>query len=290
MEIFTKNKVFKLFISALLITLITVPTNIFASTNSNVQAIVDPTTAKFISIFPSFKASLDKYTDGNLITQSEIYYKYTPKSTASTEKIYNNEADINKDFEIKKYTKQQYANERLGIGTNIIGGQEGGNSSWLLILLDVYNSSGLSNYMVYNFGSWITQPIYHMSDAIGISVGDTMMVSSDSGTRFSSYNHTNMWDEDINETASVQISAGGKGVMSVFTLSPAGPGINEYHNFMVSTGVKYNNALEYNGWITGNYLHTQASIGSISMSVKGVPGVSASIDNDLLQGSRPVSR
>lgn len=315
MKIFKKSKLFKICLSLFLFGIISIPTNVFADTNSsksiivNGQAITDPTTQELIKKFPYFKKSLEKYTNGKLAYSNEVYFKYTPKENANVKKSYNSESEVEKDFNVQKYTKQQYENEKKSeLLTNSIqpfsiGGQQGGTSSWLRMTLQVYYRNSHSDYMAYNFSSWLTPPVLQYKDAIGISLSSGLIASSDAGSRHAEYQHNDPYvtssnDEGVYQNLPVTISSEGNGVMATFDLASkarsgplkGGSASTEYNDVMIQTGVIYNNPSVDKGWITGNYLHAEISVGSIGMDVHGVPSISWSLINDSVQGSVYVDR
>ena len=293
MKKFTIKKLFKPLLSGLLVALMIVPINVFAATSLVEQAINEPATKELISIFPNFQKSLYEHTNGKLVSANEVYYKYTPKATANIKKVYTNESDIKKDFEIQEYTKQQYEKQILNpILKSSIGGQEEVPCSWLSVNLQVYNSKYSNEYLAYGFYSWKTQPFFQFTDAIGISLTSGLIVTDDTNkdsTRHAEYNYETLKQEDTNITLPVEIQDGAaNGVMARV---PLGNGAwSSYNNMMISTGVRYSGSGTNAGWISANYLHKEIGIGAINMDAAGVPSVSAGTASSSHHALVPVSK
>lgn len=294
------KKIMKRFFATIIAVTFGLCGQVFAATAQTTKKVtVDPIAKEYISKFPEFEKSLDKYTNGKLAYSQDVYLKVTPKSTYDPKKNYNNATDIKKDFESKTYTKEEYENEMLKerqntVSASGIGPQEGGTSSWLNISLQVYYGTTLANYyMAYNFGTWLTKPYFTYTDAMGISLSSELVASGDSTTRTAVYNYKDVFSNSIYETRPVQINSTGNGVMAQFQLysfSTTNRYVSPYNNTMISTGVKYSNTGSRCGWITANYLHKELSFGSISMNINGVPSVSYTVANDMVQGNVYVSR
>lgn len=283
MKDFTKKRLFKSLLSVLMVGLIVVPTNVFATTTLSGQAKIDPTTTttKLISIFPSFRKSLDKYTTGKLVSSKEMYIKYTPKSTASTQKIYTSKDDIKNNFEIKAYTPQQYTDEtsKTFLTASSIGGQQGAPCSWLKTTLQVYNRTTAGTYMAYNFSSWLKTPYLHLTDAIGLSFGNGLVASGDAASRHAEYNYNNVSNQATTFSPGVQInSSSGNGVMAAFSLYRYAPHGKEFNDAMISTGVQFSGNGTDSGWISANYSHAQLAIGSVGFTGAGLPSMGIGAD------------
>ncbi|MCD2348986.1 hypothetical protein [Clostridium guangxiense] len=300
------NKKIKIVISTFLIALIIIPVNAFAATNKDGQVVIrgnvitDPTTLSMIKKFPEVKEDLEENTTGKLVSSTETYFKYTPKSNVKTKKFYASAAEAQKDYIVTKYTKQQYEDEMKLGAMDYIGGQVDGNCSWMRMSLEVYTGAheGTSaDYMAYNYCSWLTKPIFAGTDAIGISTSDGLIISN-SGKRMARYEYAydtagiDYGSESGYVEPSVQIDNEGNGVMATFNVKTYGASYltGDVNDCMISTGVSYNNSNVNKGWITGNYLHEQVSFGGISMDIHGIPSVSWNLSKDVDQGHVYVSR
>lgn len=277
----------------------------------------DAHTKELMELFPEFKESFENDTTGELVERSETYVKITEKSsTNSRNSISTCTLDnLDENYNVQYYTKEGYEQEiekennnqftspfsnYSNIRTYSIGSQEGGSSSWLVIDLEVYKGSvvSTSNFLAYNFCRWLTSPILRLGngEGIGISVSSGMVISSDPKTRHACYECANPYSPDGSYSdLKVSVNTGGNGVLAVTSLQPgqvlkAFPDLNEYHNFMVSTGVSFNGSAVSKGWITATYAHKQIAIGSIGMNVYGVPSLSIGGSLDTVTASRPVSR
>ncbi|MDF2504973.1 hypothetical protein [Clostridium sp.] len=292
-----------------LIGLVTSPTTTFAATISNDgQAVTDTSTQELMKKFPEFKKSLEKNTTGKLAYSKDMYVKYTQKPNSDIKRNYTTISDTSKDFQISTYTKQQYENEfkkeKLSniqssalavskVTTSGIGKEEGGITSWMQVKLQVYYGKNGSDYMAYNFSHWLTVPKINFTDAIGISLSSGLIVSGDSSTRGALYVHDDPYDPyGDTEVLPVTINNKGNGVMAKFKLNSPfnGGAFTTYNDSMIQTGVVYNSPNLKNGRISGNYLHTQVSFGSIGMDINGVPSVGLNVTSDTCQGSIFVSR
>ncbi|MGK0469445.1 hypothetical protein [Clostridium sp.] len=296
MKIFTKNKLFNSLLSVLLMALMIMPTNAFASTNLDSQA--DSTTKELINTFPNFKESLDKNTNGKLVSSNEIYYKYTPKTTNNTKKYYTNQADAEKDFYISEYTKEQYETEIALTKlipetslTNYIGDQEGTDCSWLRISLQIYESQYVDEFMAYSFSSWLKVPFITFTDAIGISMSNGLIVTDDTdrtSTRYAEYNYQDgINPEGTYTTLPVEINdTYANGVMAKPNLRLGH--LSSFNNMMISTGVRFSGTGTSEGFVFGNYLHTEVGIGALNMDAAGLPSLSLSLSYDEHHVSVPI--
>jgi hypothetical protein len=281
------KQIFKIMFLAVSILLGIVSTPALAST----MAFSESTEELFLK-FPSYKETLEKQTTGKLIDAQEIYFKLTPKENVTIKSTYNTK-NLESDFIIEEYSREEFNKISKEKG---IGGQEGGSSNWLRMDLQVYQSSGQSDYMAYNFCSWKTKPIFRFQDAIGISVSDGLIISGDSSSRFAEYRFQNPYSPVGGCTIlGTEINPHGNGIMAKTYLQPgnaleAFPGLNEYHDMGIGTGVVYNNNNIRNGRIAGNYLHKQLAVGGIGMDINGVPNLSIAGSSDSVSASIFVSR
>lgn len=253
------------------------------------------TTQKLIELYPEFKESIDKDTTGKLVDSSEVYVKLIEHEDSEHLSEYSFD-NLDDDYEVEYYTREELENEYSAISTYRIGNLEKDNCSWLRLDLQVYQGSGQSDYMAYNFCNWITSPKFRFTDGIGISVSTGMVISGDSSTRHATYKSANPYLEfGATEKLAITVNEGGNGILATAGLKPASvmeafPNLKEYHSFMIQTGVSYNSSCVNKGWITGSYLHKQISIGGIGMDVTGVPNLSIGGSYDRTKGSIPVSR
>lgn len=281
-------------------TMMIMPQSVYAKTRvssvKNPTKVADERTKEMIEKFPGFEKTWNTDIEG-LASSDEKYYKFIPKETVlsnqqktRTIKTYKDMDDAQKDFIIKEYTPQEYQNEKLKTYSPMtytaksIGNQQGGTCSWLRISLQVYNStkSG-SNYLAYNYSSWLKDPACRFQDAIGISMSSGLILSGDDSTRQAQYIYTSPMGEQYDEYHNLYIHRGekGNGVMATFQLhdasheySDGGASNRSYHDAMIGTGIKYSNANIKSGWITGQYSHKQLSFGSYSISSSGSISVS----------------
>ena len=281
---------------------------IFISLSTTVSAAsenpVNESTKELMRIFPQFKESLEKNTTGNLVGNQEVYIKYTPKKNVSdTKKVYENQEEVKKDFDVTVHTKEEYLRERakeslprLRSRRSIsIGSVEQNYCSWLKMQLQVYTASQeLRNdcdVVAYNFCSWKTVPGFRLKDAIGISVSNGLAIGGSSSTRKASYNYNKLYAGDTIVNLPVKKSVHANGVLAEFNLSNEDSRFTDvYNNAMISTGIKFiRNDVTY-GVISGNYLHSEVSVGSITFNAAGVPSISLSLSHDTHSASVPISR
>ena len=252
-------------------------------------------TQELIKLYPEFKESIEKDTTGKLVDSSEVYVKLIEHEDSEQLSRYSLD-NLEDDYEVEYYTREEFEQEYSPISTYAIGDLEKDSCSWLRLDLQVYYGNGISDYMAYNFCSWITSPKFRFTDGIGISVSSGMVISGDVTSRHATYKCANPYLEfGSTERLAVTINEGGNGVLATAGLQPfsvmqAFPNLKEYHNFMIQTGVSYNGSGVNKGWITGSYLHKQISIGGIGMDSNGIPNLSIAGSCDRTKGSIAVSR
>lgn len=259
------------------------------------QNIGNEATQELMKLYPEFKESIIKDTTGELVDSNEVYVKLTEKEDSKHLSTYTLD-ELNDDYEVEYYTREEFEKEYNPISTYGIGSLEKDSCSWLRLDLQVYYGSGQSDYMAYNFCSWITSPKIRFTDGIGISVSTGLVVSPDSNTRHAEYSFANPYEEFGSvQNLEVTVNEGGNGVLATAGLQPASvmeafPNLKEYHNFMIQTGVSYNGSGVDKGWITGTYLHKQIAIGGIGMDATGTPNLSVGGSYDMTKGSIAVTR
>ena len=232
-----------------------------------------------------------------LVDSSEVYVKFTKKQnfTLTRNKSYSLD-ELDTDFDVNYYTKEQYiAETKLGkqLSTRSIGAQEGGNSSWLKMTLQVYYGNGSNKYFAYNCCSWLTSPLCRFTDGIGITVSSHLIISGDSGSRHSEYIAGDRVNGERYYTNSyVDINQEGNGVLAKFGLYKDNMcWQGEFHNFMVQTGVNFAGYASTEGRISGHYVHKQVGVGSVSMNpTTGIPSVGIASSEDSVKASVYVSR
>lgn len=249
-------------------------------------------TKELIEMFPNYKKSIEEDTTGVLVGSEETYVKFIVKEDVKVKDSYSLD-NLEDDFDVEYFTREEYKKEMSKSLLTLdrgIGNQEGGTTNWLRLDLQVYTGNGVSNYMAYNFSSWLTSPIFRFKDAIGISTSNGLVISGDSNTRRAEYRSTDP-SSPIGSVKklTVSVSDHGNGVLASSNLgAPFGPA--EYHNWMIQTGVSYNNANVKQGWITGHYVHKQIALGSIGMDANGIPNLSVGGSTDTHSGSIYINR
>lgn len=266
--------------------------------NTNPKEKYTKQTKELIEKFPEFKESLEEDTTGELVSSEEKYIRYTPK-TDNLKREYKSVEEVQKDFIIEEFTREEYEiesqKEELRKSIRGIGSQETSQTSWIRVDLQVYygDSSSQSDYMAYNFSSWLKDPYIKLTDGVGISFSNGLIASSNANTRKGSYHYYDPYypggDRVVN--LSVQLNKDGhNGVLSTFNLDNGNSSPIEYHNAMVQTGVNYIGNGVNQGWINGHYIHKEVALGDISMGPDGVPSLSFGGTYDRHQSSIHVSR
>jgi hypothetical protein len=283
------NKLFKVILSTAIIGALSISGNATATT---VKTNYSQSTKELIEKFPNFEKSIKEQTTGVLVGAEETYVKFTAKKDAKIDESYNLDT-LKEDFDVEYFSREEYKKERensLFSTDRGIGSQEGGTTNWLRLDLQVYDATGSSDYMAYNFSSWLTSPIFRFEDGIGISTSNSIIASPDPKTRAAEYRSVDP-SSPIGSVKQLQVevSREGNGVLATSQLgAPFGPA--EYHDWMIQTGISYNNDTVKEGWITGHYLHKQIAIGSIAMDKNGIPNLSIGGSTDTHSGSIHVSR
>lgn len=295
---------------------------------------LDESTIELIEMFPEYKESLQKDTTGDLVGNSEVYIKMKPKDDLKDESLNNKSSRINENsimttdeitenFEIECYSKEEFdskykkyvdkmpktSTSRSKVEDMVIQRSSGGSSdggtvgigplevnscSWLRLDLQVYNGSGSSDYMAYNFCSWLTRPVFRFTDAIGISTTSGLIISSDTTVRSALYRYPSPF-VPTGAGTSLTVTNQGNGVIAKVPLIPISvyntyPNLKEYNNMMIQTGISFSGTSTKQGWIQGNYLHKQVAIGGIGMDVNGVPSLSIGGSTDTHSGMIHVQR
>ncbi len=266
--------------------------------NTNNEKNYDRQTKELIEKFPSFKESLEKYTTGELVSSEEVYIRYTPK-TEELKKEYKTTEEVNKDFIVEEFTREEYEieskKEELKEVIRGIGSQETTPSSWIRVDLQVYygDPSIQSDYMAYNFSSWLKDPYLRLTDAIGISLSNGLIISGNASTRAAEYHYYDPYYPGGDRVERLVVKAnneGKNGVLATFNLDNGNPSSTLYHNAMIQTGVNFVGSGYNQGWINGHYVHKELGFGDISIGTDGRPSISAGTKYDQHQSSIHVSR
>lgn len=288
------NKFLKGVLATFVSSMLILPLNALASNQQiptgndfNEEIFASEKTKELTNMFPGFEKHLRENTNGVLAGEQDVYIRYTPKENTKVDmknlKTYSNEEEISKDYIVEYFTKQEYEDEiqkaYKGIGIQSIGPVEQQPCSWLNLDVQVYYGNFYNDFLAYNFCSWKTRPIFHFTDGIGISVSEGLIISGDINSRYSEY-IAHDYGSPVGRVynASLEINAAGNGVLAEYPLqltyiSPGVPDPDEYHNFMVATGIEWNGNSIDKGRIYGHYLHKQIAIGGISLDPSGVPSL-----------------
>lgn len=286
-------KVFKSCVLLILFVCFCIPTNVMASNVKYNNLTLNSTSKEFINIFPQFKESLKKHTSGVMISNQEVYLKIQPKENAKIKDTYPNKSSLEKDFYITEHTKSEYLteNNKPHRVKRSISDQEGPSCSWLKLSLQVYEGNGSSDFMVYNFCSWLTRPFFKFTDAIGISVSDDLIISGDKSSRHGVYEYTSLGAK--HKQLEIEINQTGSGILGKFDLEAPTSRLEQtapYDNIMIQTGVSFNKTYAKSGRIYGHYVHKEVGFGGIGMDATGNPTVSVSASYDKHSQSVYVTR
>ncbi|QAS59489.1 hypothetical protein [Clostridium septicum] len=80
-------------------------------------------TQKLIELYPEFKESIDKDTTGKLVDSSEIYVKLIEHEDSKHLSEYSFD-NLDDDYEVEYYTREELENEYSAISTYRIGNLE----------------------------------------------------------------------------------------------------------------------------------------------------------------------
>ena len=122
-----------------------------------------------------------------------------------------------------------------------------------------------------------------------ISVSNGLEIGGSSSTRKALYNYNDA-SGDKSTTLSVTKSQHNNSVLAKFRLNAPSYFNKQYHNAMISTGIKFDGTQVTYGVISGQYLHSQVTIGSPAFDSQGIPAITASLSHDTHSASVSISR
>lgn len=217
------------------------------------------------SKFPDLRKHLEEYTTGELAGSEETYVKFTKKPNVKLKDEYTMET-LQEDIDISYHTKEEYLKEKDARyeSTN--------ETSWLRISAQVFKSQFVQ-FMAYNFSSWLRSPFFKLKDAIGLTVGEGVIIGRDNVPgRMAQYACGSIKNNYVNN---LNLTVNSKGALAEAYINQSISGWQgEYHDFMMAVNVEFNNSSTTAGRLDATYNHKEIGVGGISLSPTGFPSVS----------------